>query len=175
MQPQKQAHHPGKEQNIQQELQTESPSEVSTDGQELTQDAAVQPLEQQTDSVPEISQGAAGEADNTAQDDSSAGSTDVGKAQTESAFTRLVKQYPLLWIPIGLILLFTVMSAIILIRYFTVRQMRTAKKRKTDIKSMVQEERQEMVMEAYRSFEKMLAAAGYGRTSGLEYEAYAGY
>ena len=67
------------------------------------------------------------------------------------------------------------MSAIILIRYFTVRQMRTAKKRKTDIKSMVQEERREMVMEAYRSFEKMLAAAGYGRTSGLEYEAYAGY
>ena len=165
----------GEGQNIQQELQTESPSEVSTDGQELTQDAAVQPLEQQTDSVPEISQGAAGEADNTAQDDSSAGSTHVGKAQTESAFTRLVKQYPLLWIPIGLILLFTVMSAIILIRYFTVRQMRTAKKRKTDIKSMVQEERREMVMEAYRSFEKMLAAAGYGRTSGLEYEAYAGY
>ena len=165
----------GEGQNIQQELQTESPSEVSTDGQELTQDAAVQPLEQQTDSVPEISQGAAGEADNTAQDDSSAGSTDVGKAQTESAFTRLVKQYPLLWIPIGLILLFTVMSAIILIRYFTVRQMRTAKKRKTDIKSMVQEERREMVMEAYRSFEKMLATAGYGRTSGLEYEAYAGY
>ena len=40
---------------------------------------------------------------------------------------------------------------------------------------MVQEERREMVMEAYRSFEKMLAAAGYGRTSGLEYEAYAGY
>lgn len=165
----------GEGQNIQQELQTESPSEVSTDGQELTQDAAGQPLEQRTDSVPEISQGAAGEADNTAQDDSSAGSTDVGKAQTESAFTRLVKQYPLLWIPIGLILLFTVMSAIILIRYFTVRQMRTAKKRKTDIKSMVQEERREMVMEAYRSFEKMLAAAGYGRTSGLEYEAYAGY
>ena len=99
----------------------------------------------------------------------------MGKAQTESAFTRLVKQYPLLWIPIGLILLFTVMSAIILIRYFTVRQMRTAKKRKTDIKSMVQEERREMVMEAYRSFEKMLAAVGYGRTSGLEYEAYAGY
>ena len=99
----------------------------------------------------------------------------MGKAQTESAFTRLVKQYPLLWIPIGLILLFTVMSAIILIRYFTVRQMRTAKKRKTDIKSMAQEERREMVMEAYRSFEKMLAAAGYGRTSGLEYEAYAGY
>ena len=119
-------------------------------------------MEQQTDSVPEISQGAAGEADNTAQDHSSAGNTDVGKAQTESAFTRLVKQYPLLWIPIGLILLFTVMSAIILIRYFTVRQMRTAKKRKTDIKSMVQEERREMVMEAYRSFEKMLAAAGYG-------------
>ena len=147
----------------------------SGEGQELTQDAAGQPLEQQTDSVPEISQGAAGEADNTAQDDSSAGSTHVGKAQTESAFTRLVKQYPLLWIPIGLILLFTVMSAIILIRYFTVRQMRTAKKRKTDIKSMVQEERREMVMEAYRSFEKMLAAAGYGRTSGLEYEAYAGY
>lgn len=146
----------GEGQNIQQELQTESPSEVSTDGQELTQDAAVQPLEQQTDSVPEISQGAAGEADNTAQDDSSAGSTHVGKAQTESAFTRLVKQYPLLWIPIGLILLFTVMSAIILIRYFTVRQMRTAKKRKTDIKSMVQEERREMVMEAYRSFEKCL-------------------
>ncbi len=165
----------GEGQNIQQELQTESPSEVSTDGQELTQDAAGQPLEQRTDSVPEISQGAAGEADNTAQDDSSAGSTDVGKAQTESAFTRLVKQYPLLWIPIGLILLFTVMSAIILIRYFTVRQMRTAKKRKTDIKSMVQEERREMVMEAYRSFEKMLATAGYGRTSGLEYEAYAGY
>ena len=165
----------GEGQNIQQELQTESPSEVSTDGQELTQDAAGQPLEQRTDSVPEISQGAAGEADNTAQDDSSAGSTDVGKAQTESAFTRLVKQYPLLWIPIGLILLFTVMSAIILIRYFTVRQMRTAKKRKTDIKSMVQEERREMVMEAYRSFEKMLAAVGYGRTSGLEYEAYAGY
>ena len=95
----------------------------------MTQEAAFQSLEQQTDSVPEISQGAAGEADNTAQDDSSAGSTHVGKAQTESAFTRLVKQYPLLWIPIGLILLFTVMSAIILKRYFTVRQMRTAKKR----------------------------------------------
>ena len=35
----------GEGQNMQQELQTESPSEVSTDGQELTQDAAVQPLE----------------------------------------------------------------------------------------------------------------------------------
>ena len=46
----------GEGQNIQQELQTESPSEVSTDGQELTQDAAGQPLEQRTDSVPEISQ-----------------------------------------------------------------------------------------------------------------------
>ena len=83
----------------------------------------------------------------------------MGKAQTESAFTRLVKQYPLLWIPIGLILLFTVMSAIILIRYFTVRQMRTAKKRKTDIKSMVQEERREILKQDYRSIEKMIAAA----------------
>ena len=165
----------GEGQNIQQELQTESPSErfhrrTGTDtGCSRT---AVGTADRFSSGN---SQGAAGEADNTAQDDSSAGSTDVGKAQTESAFTRLVKQYPLLWIPIGLILLFTVMSAIILIRYFTVRQMRTAKKRKTDIKSMVQEERREMVMEAYRSFEKMLAAVGYGRTSGLEYEAYAGY
>ena len=157
MQPQKQAHHPGKD-RIYTGITDRKPvrsfhRRTGTDtGCSRT---AVGTADRFSSG---ISQGAAGEADNTAQDDSSAGSTHVGKAQTESAFTRPVKQYPLLWIPIGLILLFTVMSAIILIRYFTVRQMRTAKKRKTDIKSMVQEERREMVMEAYRSFEKMLAA-----------------